>query len=107
MGFFDSIKSLFSGSSYPREAGYWIYVQCDRCGEAIKTRLDLSNALTPHDEGGYVTHKTLVGRQLCFQRIEVVLYFDNNRRLINQEIGQGKFITAEAYESLQRSPEDQ
>ena len=107
MGFFDSVKSLFSENRQPGKAGHWIYVQCDRCGETIKTRLDLSNALTPHDEGGYVTHKTLVGRQRCFQRIEVVLFFDKGRRLIDQEIKHGKFITAEMYESLLGQPEGQ
>lgn len=102
MGFFDSLKSLFGGSgSRQSDGSYWIYVRCRRCGEVIKTRLDLLNSLALNDEGGYTTTKTLVGNRLCFERIEVTLTFDENRRLLEREIVHGDFITAEAYEAAQ------
>jgi hypothetical protein len=101
MGFFDSLKSLFGGGGAPQDEAYWIYVRCRRCGEVIKTRLDLLNSLTLNDEGGYTASKTLVGNRLCFERIEVTLTFDENRRLINREILRGDFITAEEYEAAQ------
>jgi hypothetical protein len=100
MGFLDSIKSIFTGSASD-EAAYWIYVRCRRCGEVIKTRLDLHNNLTERDEGGFIARKTLVGSGLCFERIEVTLFFDPNRQLVDREIARGEFITAEAYESAQ------
>ena len=105
MGFFDSIKSLFGGSSEGEQSDkvYWIYVRCRRCGEVIKTRLDLLNNLSPNDEGGYTASKTLVGNHLCFERIEVILTFDEKRRLINRDISRGDFITAEEYEAAQSS----
>ena len=53
MGFFDSLKSLFGGGKAPQDEAYWIYVRCRRCGEVIKTRLDLLNSLALNDEGGY------------------------------------------------------
>lgn len=100
MGFLDSIKSLFSGdNNTPKTAEYWIYVRCRRCREVIKTRLDLSNNLSELDEGGYIAQKTLVGSGLCFQRIEVTLTFDDQRRLIDQSAVGGEFITAEEYEA--------
>lgn len=100
MGFLDSIKSLFGGdTNAPRTAEYWIYVRCRRCGEVIKTRLDLANNLSELDEGGYIAQKTLVGSGLCFQRIEVTLNFDDQRRLIDQSAVGGEFITAEEYEA--------
>jgi hypothetical protein len=101
MGFFDSLKSLFGGGGARQDEAFWIYVRCRRCGEVIKTRLDLLNNLALNDEGGYTASKTLVGNRLCFERIEVTLTFDENRRLINREILRGDFITAEEYEAGQ------
>ena len=101
MGFLDSLKSMFTGGIASKDEAYWIYVRCRRCGEVIKTRLDLHNNLTPQDEGGYIVHKTLVGNRLCFERIEVTLTFDEQRRLMDREISRGEFITAEEFEAAQ------
>ncbi len=100
MGFLNSIKSLFSGDGTgASDPGYEIYVRCQRCGETLKTSLNLSQNLTPRDEGGFIARKTLVGggEKLCFQRIEVTLIFNNQRQLVEQDIAYGEFITAEAY----------
>jgi len=42
MGFLDGLKSMFAGGSMA-DGGYYIYVRCSRCGEAIRTRVNLSN----------------------------------------------------------------
>lgn len=99
MGFLNSLKSMFSGNDggYEKNA-YWVYVRCKRCGETIKTRIDLRHNLTPRDEGGYITHKTLVGNQLCFERIEVTLIFDEQRQVTGREISRGEFISVEEFE---------
>lgn len=102
MGFFDSLKSVFTGGGQ-KASEYWIYVRCRRCGEVIKTRLDLQSGLSRSDEGGYLVRKTLVGNQLCFERIEVTLTFDENRQLVDREIQRGEFITAEAYEATRQN----
>lgn len=101
MGLLDSLKSFFGGGPPPRDEGYWIYVRCRRCGEVIKTRLDLSNNLTENDDGGYTASKTLVGNKLCFERIEVTLTFDAQRRLLERDITRGEFITVEDFEAAQ------
>jgi hypothetical protein len=103
MGFLDSMKSLLGGGEKRGEAGYWVYVRCRRCGEAIKTRIDLRNDLSPRDEGGFVVRKTLVGDRRCFERIEVTLTFDENRQLAEREIVRGDFITAEEYAAAHSS----
>lgn len=101
MGFLDSIKSIFAGSGGDADA-LWIYARCKRCGEVVKTRIDLSNSLSLADEGSYVARKTLIGgSQLCFQRIEVTLHFNENRQLVDREIAFGDFITAEEYAAAQ------
>jgi hypothetical protein len=61
----------------------------------------LLNSLAFNNKGGYTTSKTLVGSRLCFERIEVMLTFDENHRLINHEILRGDFITAEEFEAGQ------
>jgi hypothetical protein len=99
MGFLDSIKSLLGGGGERDETGYWIYVRCHRCGEAVKTRIDLRNDLSPREGGGYKVNKTLVGSQRCFERIEVTLSFDENRQLSEREILRGDFISAEDFEA--------
>ena len=99
MGFLDSVKSIFSGRQ-TTDDGYWIYVRCRRCGEGIKTRLDLKNSLNPLDDGGYIVRKTLVGNNLCFERIEVTLTFDDQRRLVDHQILRGDLITAEEFEEI-------
>jgi hypothetical protein len=99
MGFLDSVKSMFSGGE--KDTGYWIYVRCNRCGEALRTRIDLQNSLSQADEGGYVIHKTLVGSRLCFERIEVTLTFDEGRRLLDRDVAHGEFITRQEYEAAQ------
>lgn len=101
MGFFDSLKSLLGGSKEQSNEAYWLYVRCRRCGEVIKTRVDLLNSLSLNDEGGYTVSKTLVGNRLCFERIEVILTFDEQRQLINRDIARGDFINKEEFEAAQ------
>lgn len=101
MGFLDSFKSIFSGSSSGQNEGYYIYVRCQRCGELIKARLNLMNDLSLADDGGYVVNKTLIGNKLCFERIEVTLRFDERRQLVDRQISRGEFVTAEDYQAAQ------
>ncbi len=103
MGFLNSLKSIFSSSGGSAASGYWVYVRCRRCGEAIRTRINLQNDLSPNDDEGYTVTKTLVGDRRCFERIEVTLIFDANRRLVGQEIQRGDFISAKEFEAAQHS----
>ena len=99
MSFLDSLKSMFAGGSQQDEAAYWLYVRCHRCGEVIRSRVDLRNDLSPRDEGGYMVSKTLVGSERCFERIEVTLIFDDRRQVVEREITRGEFATAEDFEA--------
>jgi len=106
MGLLDVFKSMFGGGESQDRYGYQVYVQCNRCGEAIKTRIDLRNDLSALDDGsGFVVHKTLVGKGLCFERVEATLTFGERRNVIDQEISGGKFITEEEYEALTAADE--
>ncbi|HSO27423.1 MAG TPA: hypothetical protein VLS48_05095 [Anaerolineales bacterium] len=94
----DFFKRLFAPKRAPEEM--WINVQCNRCGEVIRTRVDLRNDLSidwNEDSGQtYFTRKTLMGEgeNHCFQRMEVELTFDQGRNLVNRTVSGGKFVDA-------------
>ena len=116
MGFLDNLRKTFGGQGKTASGGggssfgdsdpnaYWIYVQCRRCGEPLKARVNLMNEPSEADEGeGWIVRKGLVGSGAnhCFQTVEVVLRFDAKKRnVIENEVIGGKLITAEEYETL-------
>jgi hypothetical protein len=96
------LASLFAPGEARDRYAYWLYVQCDRCGEKLRTRVDLHNDLSVRfgETGGHMTRfcrKTLIGSGRCFQKIEVELTFDANYRLIDRQIQGGAFINEEEY----------
>jgi hypothetical protein len=102
MSFWNPLKSLFS-SNNEMDSAYYLYVRCQRCGEVIRTRIDLQQSLSQNDEGGYTINKTLVGNRHCFERIEVILTFDESRRLISRDVSRGEFVTKQEYETAQQA----
>lgn len=95
MSFFKKLTDLFSGSGGVDRDAYWITARCNRCGEVVRTRVSLSNDLSVEydgDEVSYFCRKVMMGEGRCFQRIEVELTFDANRRLVNREISGGQFV---------------
>lgn len=103
MGFLQKIASALSSKGTTEGDALWVYVRCDKCGERIKTRIDLSHDLTPNysEEGGianYFSRKVLIGSRGCFAPVEVKLTFDAQRRVSSREINGGQFISKEEYE---------
>jgi hypothetical protein len=89
---------------------YWVYVQCDRCQEKIRFLVNLRNDLSiqygeTEKEDAYFTRKRVIGSQGCFQAIDVELTFDKNRRLVDQQIMGGRFISEEDYYEGRSEPE--
>ncbi|RME44051.1 MAG: hypothetical protein D6796_12270 [Caldilineae bacterium] len=97
MSLFKKLAEIFSPSGKPEERGLPIYVRCQRCGEALTTRVDLRNDLSWQDDDTYFTRKVLIGSGRCFQQIEVRLHFDAARRLTDRQIRGGVFLTAEEF----------
>ena len=91
MGFLETVKSFFS-SSPPADSFYIFHARCRRCGEVIESRIHLQYDLSLQEDGSYIVHKSLMGNQRCFERLEVTLTFDNNRQLIDRTIGRGEFV---------------
>lgn len=99
MSFLKKIENFFNppGPSRAPDFATWITVKCSRCGEVIRSRIDLRNDLTI-DYGAdgasttYYCHKTLIGEQRCYQRIEVDLTFDAKHKLTGRQISGGEFL---------------
>lgn len=103
MSFLKKIASALSLKGAGEGDALWIYVRCDKCGEKIRTRIDLRHDLTPNysAEGrvaSYFSRKVLIGSRGCFEPIEVKLTFDTQRRVVSREIAGGQFISKEEYE---------
>ena len=101
MKIFKKIAMALSPLSKPEDDVYWVYVRSHRCQEVLRTRIYLNRDLSDRDDSGYIARKVLVGagRNRCFERVEVSLYFDEHKRLVEREITGGAFITAEEYEA--------
>jgi hypothetical protein len=99
MDFLKRLGSLFSSTGSKEAPIYLVKVRCGRCGEIIESRVNLRNDLSvEYGEGEkpvYFTRKVIVGEQGCYQPIEVRLSFNEQRRLIDQEISGGTFVDEE------------
>jgi hypothetical protein len=99
MSLFKKISNIFTGSNQENKKGsFEIAVKCSRCGEVIRTRIDLANDLSAeYDESGgetsYHCRKVLIGKQGCYVPIEVVLKFDVGRNLTEHQISGGSLLT--------------
>ena len=92
MGLF---KKLFSVPTASESNFYTFEVKCNRCGEVIEGRVNLSNDLSLDFEGNrniYFGRKVLMGSGTCFQQIEVELKFDPARKLLDRQVGGGEFV---------------
>lgn len=103
MSLFERISRIFGGGGPKVETdrGLYYYLQCDKCREVIRVRVDPQWDLAPDYDGGssFTANKYVIG-QKCYRPIEVTLTFDNNRQETERQISGGKFITAEEYAAL-------
>jgi len=104
MGLFDKLRrALGGGRLRPAASGrnYWFHVRCAACGEVIQGRVDIYNELSMRDDAeGYFVRKVLIGPGRCYKPIEVTLFFDADRRLVERQISGGEFVAAETPESI-------
>lgn len=83
----------------------WVYVRCNRCGEALKTQIDLQHDLSveygprPRSDR-FHTRKTLTGSNLCFQRIDARIYFDAHKNIVDEQIEGGTRISKQEFNKI-------
>ena len=96
------LSTLFAATAQGRSGNlYSIAVQCKRCGEIVHAQINLANEPSiEYDEAGnptgYICRKTLMGKQRCFQQIEVVLTFNARHKLVDRQVENGVFVDDQA-----------
>jgi DNA-directed RNA polymerase subunit N (RpoN/RPB10) len=90
------LKKLFTPPPSNYGQFYNFSVKCKRCGEIIAGQVNLANDPSlAFDEKGkpyYICRKVLVGDKLCFQQIEVVFKFNEQRGVLDRQITGGDFV---------------
>jgi len=98
MSFLKRLGKILSSPPPKTERALYLDVQCNKCGERLRARVDVWNELTPEYDGksddavSYQCRKVLVGENKCYQPIELNLKFDKNHKLVDKRILGGKFI---------------
>jgi len=95
MNLLQKLTSVFSSPNLANV--YQFDVQCHRCGEVLHGRANLNSEMSIEydDQGntsGYRVRKVLVGKDRCFQQIDVTLTFDAKRKLVNKDVFGGKWV---------------
>ena len=104
MNILKSLRKALSSPPPRTQRAIYLYVQCSKCGEKLRARVDVWNELTPEYNGksddavSYFCRKVLVGEKQCYQPIELKLKFDRNHKLTEKNIMGGKFIEQDEYE---------
>ncbi len=101
MSLIKKISRFFAGPNQGNKTGSLeITVACSRCGEVIRSRIDLANDLSAEygegdQETAYLCRKVLIGKQGCYAPIEILLRFDAGRKFIDRQITGGRFAEGE------------
>ncbi|MBC8506092.1 MAG: hypothetical protein ISR58_07575 [Anaerolineales bacterium] len=104
MGLLKKITDFFT-TSVTGSGGtsvYWLYVQCDHCGEKIKARVNLNSDLSirygeKNEEDTYFCRKMIIGNERCYRPIEVEMTFDRSKKLLDRQIKGGRIISEETF----------
>lgn len=105
MSFFNRLRKTLASPPSRTDRAMYLYVQCSKCGEKLRARVDVWNELTPEYDGksddaaSYYCRKVLVGEKMCYQPIELRLKFDKNHKLTEKTIVGGKFIDQAEFEA--------
>ncbi len=102
MGLLKRIGSLLgggeAGAGRTADDGLYFYVQCNRCGERLRIRVDQRNELLPdYDRGGYSLRKEMMDSR-CFQLMYAEMTFDDRYNVVSQEVTGGRFISQLEYD---------
>jgi hypothetical protein len=98
MNILKKLSKILSSPPPKTDRAMYLYVQCNKCGEKLRARVDVWNELTPEFDGksdnpaSYHSRKVLIGEKNCYQPIELKLKFDKNHKLIEKQIYGGKYI---------------
>lgn len=103
MNFFKSLANLFRGGAGGGERMLTVYLLSRRCNEPIAGQVDLLNELSLTEEGSdhaYYSRKVFStsGRNRCFDQVEVELWFDQNKNVVEHQVQGGRWLDQAEYE---------
>ena len=97
------LKSIFgsgNNTGRSRDGGLYIYVKPKMCNEILRIRINTANDLSRTDgDKGYFVRKVANGTRCPFP-VEVMIYFDTRRNILDREIENGEFVTEDDYDSF-------
>lgn len=94
------LKKLLGDGGSRDDRGMYLYVHPHRCDDVLRVRIDMSNDLSQRDDGsGYWVRKLASSSNYKCNQVELTLYFDSNRRLVDQEIQGGKLAEQAEYDA--------
>ncbi len=100
MGLFSGLKRLIPSSREGNANVLWLYVRCGKCGTPLAVRVNLANELSAdYENGGYTLHKEMMDSK-CFSLMHARLHLDDQRKIVEQTIEGGEFITELEFKSM-------
>lgn len=104
MSFWEKARKFLFGSGGKGDEGLYYYVRLynvpDRPtpkDEIVKIRINPMNDISQDDEGNHFVRKVIVGN-VDFRRGELLLYFDQGRKLTGHEVTGGALVSEKEYE---------
>lgn len=101
MSFWSRIAGFITGNQSVGNRMLDIYVLSSRCREPIAGQVDLMNELSrTEDDNSYYTRKVLhtSGERRCFDQVEVELWFDGKKNVINHSVSGGRWLEEDEYQ---------
>lgn len=114
MGFLDALKSalgLGGGPAGGVDRGLYVYVQCNRCKDVVRVRINVANEVSElgeeSDEGDtelrasgarYAVRKGVVDSK-CFRPMTLMMHFDGRRRELDRGVEGGTIVDEAAWEA--------
>ncbi|MCC7371091.1 MAG: hypothetical protein IT306_21935 [Chloroflexi bacterium] len=116
MGLVDALKSMFGfGSANGSvDRGVYVYVQCNRCQDVVRVRINMSSEVSeiseqPEDDedigalangnAKYIVSKGVVDSK-CFRPMKLRVLFDGRRKQIDQSVDGGTIVDQDAWEAV-------
>ena len=105
MNILKKLSKMLASPPPKTERSFYLYVQCSKCGEKMRARVDMWNEVSPDYDGNsddpvtFHCRKVLVGENRCYQPIELQLRFDKKHKLMEQKIIGGKYIDEAEFEA--------
>ena len=85
------LKRLFSTFKPAEE--FWLEVECEKCGERIRVRIDKKWELCPEyrEDVSHTLHKEIRGRK-CPNLIHIFMEFNSSGKVLSRTIEGGKLL---------------